>query len=105
MITEMVLWKIPDGMTRQELLNKFRSTVPGWKANPNLIHKTFVFNKISRRGGGVYLWKNIEAAKEAHNSAFRDHVKSLYGSTPEFQYFDALIVIDNTADQVIDDAA
>ena len=105
MITEMVLWKIPDGMTRQELLNKFRSTVPGWKANPNLIHKAFVFDEISRRGGGIYLWKNIVAAKEAHNSAFRDHVKSMYGSTPEFQYFDALVVIDNAANQVIDDAA
>jgi len=105
MITEMVLWKIPAGMTRQGLLSKFRSTVPAWKANPDLIHKAFVFNEISRRAGGVYLWKNIEAAKEAHNSGFRDHIKSVYGSTPEFQYFDALVVIDNTANQVIDSAA
>lgn len=32
---------------------------PAWQANQNLIHKAFLFDETSRRGGGVYLWKNI----------------------------------------------
>jgi hypothetical protein len=51
------------------------------------------------------LWKNIEAAKQAHGPAFQDRIKSAIGATPEFQYFDAPVVIDNTTKQVIDSAA
>jgi hypothetical protein len=50
-------------------------------------------------------WKNIEAAKQAHGPAFQDRIKSAFGATPEFQYFDAPVVIDNTTKQVIDSAA
>jgi hypothetical protein len=105
MITEIVLWKMPDGMSREEIVAKFKSSVPTWQANQNLIHKAFLFDETSRRGGGVYLWKNIEAAKQAHGPAFQDRIKSVFGASPEFQYFDAPVVIDNTAKQVIDSAA
>jgi hypothetical protein len=105
MITEIVLWQMPDGMSREEILSKFRSSVPVWQANPNLIHKAFLFDETSRRGGGVYLWKNIEAAKQAHGPAFQDRIKAVFGAKPDFQYFDAPVVIDNTAKQVIDSAA
>jgi hypothetical protein len=105
MITEIVLWKMPDGMSREEIVTKFKSTVPMWQANQDLVHKAFVFDETSRRGGGVYLWKNIEAAKQAHGSAFQDRIKSVFGASPQIQYFDAPIVIDNTAKQVIGSAA
>ena len=105
MITEIVLWKMPEGMSREEILTKFRASVPTWQANPNLVHKAFLFDESSRRGGGVYLWKNIDAAKQAHGQAFQDRIKSVFGASPEFQYFDAPVVIDNTAKQVIDNAA
>jgi hypothetical protein len=53
----------------------------------------------------VYLWKNMEAAKQAHGAAFKERIGSVFGATPEVQYFDMPIVIDNAAKQVIDDAA
>jgi hypothetical protein len=53
----------------------------------------------------VYLWKNIEAAKNAHGPAFQEGIQKLFGSKPEIQYFEAPIVIDNSARQVIDNAA
>ena len=105
MITEIVLWKMPDEMSREEILSKFRSSVSVWQGNPNLIHKAFVLDQSTRRGGGVYLWKNIDAAKQAHGPAFQDRIKSVFGASPEFQYFDAPVVVDNTANQVIDGAA
>jgi hypothetical protein len=83
MITEIVLWKMPEGMSREEILTKFRASVPTWQANPNLVHKAFLFDESSRRGGGVYLWKNIDAAKQAHGQAFQDRIKSVFGASPE----------------------
>jgi hypothetical protein len=100
MITEMVLWQMPEGTTREQAAAKYRQSVPIWQANPDLVHKAFVFDESTRRGGGVYLWKNIEAAKQAHGPAFQERIRSVYGGTPEFQYFEAPLVIDNVAKQV-----
>jgi hypothetical protein len=100
MITEIVLWKMPKGMSRNDIINKFRASVPTWQANPNLIHKAFLFDEKSRRGGGVYLWKNIEAAKLAHGPAFKDRIDAVFGDRPDFQYFDSPVVIDTVAKQV-----
>ena len=46
-----------------------------------------------------------EAAKKAHGPAFEEAIQSIFGSKPEFQYFEAPIVIDNAAKEVVDDAA
>jgi hypothetical protein len=105
MISEIVLFRLPEGMSRAEAMAKYRARVPMWQANPDLIHKAFLFDEASRRGGGVYLWKNLEAAKKAHGLSFEEGIQSIFGCKPEFHYFEAPIVIDNTAKEVIDDAA
>jgi hypothetical protein len=60
MITEIVLWKMPDGMSREEVLSKSRLSVPVWQANPDLIHKAYVFDETSRRGGGVCCGRTLK---------------------------------------------
>jgi hypothetical protein len=105
MISEIVLFRLPEGMTREDAMAKYRLRVSMWQANPDLIHKAFLFDEASRRGGGVYLWKNIEAAKKAHGPAFQEGIQAIFGTKPEFQYFEAPIVIDNAAKEVIDNAA
>ncbi|MDP9204549.1 MAG: hypothetical protein M3P12_03705, partial [Gemmatimonadota bacterium] len=86
MITEIVLWRLPDGMSKDEVTAKYRASVPTWQGKADLIHKSFLFDEKSRRIGGVYLWKNIEAAKEAHGTTFQDRIRSVFGANPEFQY-------------------
>jgi hypothetical protein len=105
MITEIVSWHLPEGMSREDTVAKYRLSVPTWQANPDLIHKAFLFDEGTRRAGGVYLWKNLEAAKQAHGEAFQERIHSAFGAAPEFQYFETPIVIDNAAKQVIDEAA
>jgi hypothetical protein len=46
-----------------------------------------------------------EAAKKAHGPAFEEAIQRIFGSKPEFQYFEAPIVIDNAAKEVVDNAA
>ena len=105
MITEIVLFRLPEGMSREDAIAKYRLSVPAWQANPDLIRKAFLIDETSRRGGGVYHWKNIEAAKLGHGAEFKKRIQSTYGCEPEFQYFETPIVIDNTTKQVIDEAA
>ena len=104
MITEVVLWRIRAGMSKEDVTAKFRASVPAWQNRADLMHKTFLFDETTRRAGGVYLWKSIDAAK-AHGTVFQDRIRTAFGATPEFQYFDTPIVIDNEAKQVVDAAA
>jgi hypothetical protein len=101
MITEIVLWKMPDGMSREEILSKFRSTVPAWQGNPNLIHKAFVFDESSRRRRGVPLEGHRRCQTGARTGLPRPHQIRVW----RLQYFDAPVVIDNAAKQVIDNSA
>jgi hypothetical protein len=49
--------------------------------------------------------KSAEAAKLGHGPEFQKRIQATFGSQPEFQYFETPIVIDNTTNQVIDEAA
>ena len=105
MITELVTWRLPDSMSKDEVTAKFRASVPAWQGRAELMHKAFLFDEATRRVGGVYLWKTIEAAKEAHGPTFQERIRTNFGATPEFQYYETPIVIDNQAKQVVDAAA
>ena len=105
MITEIVLFRLPKDMSRKEAMSKYRASIPIWQGKPDLIRKTFLYDEPSQRGGAVYLWDNIESAKQAHGPAFQERIRATFGADPEFQYFESPIVIDNTANEVIDAAA
>lgn len=63
--------------------------------NPGLIQKWYLYDAETGTGGGVYLWKSIEAAKASHGQAFLDRIAETFGSTPEFDYFETPVVVDN----------
>jgi len=56
MITEIVLFRLPEGMSREDAIAKYRLSVPAWQANPDLIRKAspgavaaFTTGRTSRR--------------------------------------------------------
>ena len=104
MITEVVTFGIPDGMTREEVVANFRRSAPGWRANPDLIRKNYRYDAETRRAGGVYLWRSMEAARRARDAAWLDRVRRTYGSEPTVQYFETPMVADNAVGETIDEA-
>ncbi len=104
MITEVVTFGILDGMTREEVVANFRRSAPGWRANPDLIRKTYLYDAETRRAGGVYLWRSMEAARRARGAAWLDRVRRTYGNEPVVQYFETPLVVDNALDRTIDES-
>ena len=96
MITEIVTFPLPKDMTRAKVIALFETTVPRWKANPDLVRKYYLYDDDAGVGGGVYLWPNIEAAKAAHDEAWCDKAETLYGARPSFQYFETPLMVDNS---------
>ena len=103
MITEIITFGIPDGMTRDEVLANYRRSAPTWRANPDLIRKNYLYDPEGRRAGGVYLWRSMEAARRARGPEWLDRVRRTYGSEPVAQYFETPIVADNALGVTIDE--
>ena len=104
MITEIVYFDLPRGISRDEVLEKYRQTAPAWSQNEDLVHKCYFFDEAQQLGGGVYVWKTLDAARKWHGDSYRAKIKELYGSEPRITCLDTLIVIDNVAGTVSEPA-
>ncbi len=95
MITEYVLFDFPAYMSREQVVESMRSVAPKWRAMPDLIRKTFVYDAQARQTGAFYLWKNKAAALAAHGEDWRRGVMQIFGSVPVIRYFETPLVVDN----------
>ncbi len=105
MITEIITFAIPEGMTRDDVIANYRRSAPTWRANPDLIRKNYLFDAETGRAGGVYTWRTMEAARRARGDAWLERVRRTYGSEPTVQYFETPLVADNALGETIDEAA
>jgi hypothetical protein len=100
MICEMVCFKVPEGWTREQVVEDARTVVPKWQANSELVRKHFIWNG-SDRACGIYLWKTRAAAEAAHNDEWRQGVaERTGGDEPEISYFDCFMIVDNERGEV-----
>lgn len=105
MITELVLFDLPAGITREEVIAGMRSTAPAWRANAELVRKNYLYDSARNQAGGVYLWNSKDAAQRGHDDAWRKRIFELYGSMPTIRYFDTPLIVDNALDALIGEAA
>lgn len=97
MITEIVTFKLPVGISREEVVARFRASAPRWRDNPDLIRKNYLYDAATGTGGGVYLWRDRASAERWHGAEFRRKIAETYGAEPEFRYFETPIVVDAAA--------
>ena len=105
MITEYVLFDVPADMTREQIVAGMRAVAPKWRANADLIRKTFVYDPEEHQTGAFYLWKNKAAALQAHGDDWHRSVLETFGSAPVIRYFQTPLVVDNAARQTIGETA
>jgi hypothetical protein len=104
MFAELVLFDLPEGMTREQVATFFRQNAPKWRANPDLIRKNYLYDPKVRRGGGAYLWPNIDAARRGHDAAWCENIRKTFGSEPEIRYFETPVVVDNVRGETVEAA-
>ena len=102
MITEYVLFDLPTGISRQEVVDGMHEVAPRWQKQPNLIRKTFLYDAQVGQAGAFYLWKDRASAEAAHDEAWRERIRSTYGSEPQIRYFETPLVVDNAVGQLIE---
>ncbi len=105
MITELVLFDLPAGISREEVIAGMKRTAPSWRANRELVRKNYLYDAERGQAGGVYLWPSREAAERGHDAAWRHRIFEMYGSVPVIRYFDTPLIVDNVLDQTLESAA
>ena len=100
MITVIVYFKLPDGMTREDIIHKFEQTAQKWSDNQDLIRKNYLVDLDRGIAGGVYLWKEKMHAEIWLGGEFRIVVKDKFGEELTFQFFETPIVVDNIAGDI-----
>ena len=104
MITEYVLFDVPRSMSREQVVAAMRAVAPKWRATPDLIRKTFLYDPENSQTGAFYLWSNQAAALQAHGEEWRRGVMETFGSVPVIRYFQTPLVIDNALQETIEEA-
>lgn len=102
MITEIVLFKLPEGMTLEQYRKAARESAPVWGANPTLVRKNYIYDAERGQGGGVYTWPSIAEAQKWHGDAFKQRIKSVFGSEPTFSYYATPVIVDNEQRHIFD---
>ena len=100
MITEIVTFDLPKGISRADTMDKYRQTAPAWSRNADLVRKHSFFDEAQSLGGGVYIWKTMQAAEKWHGEEYIKRIKDLYGSDVTMTRFDTLLVVDNVTNEV-----
>lgn len=104
MITEYVLFKLPAGISRDEVVRGMHEVAPRWQREPGLIRKTFIYDPQAGQAGAFYLWQRRVDAERAHDEAWRERIRSSYGSEPVVQYFETPLVVDNALGRLVEEA-
>lgn len=89
----MVLFQLPSNMTSEDLVAHSKITAEHWKANDQLLHKTYLYEPDTRQAGALFLWKTREAAEKAHGDSWRKQVISFYGVEPNVRLYESPIAI------------
>lgn len=104
MISELVLFSLPPGLSRESVVQGMKDVAPRWATDPALIRKTFVYDAAAGQAGAMYLWPDRASAEQAHDAAWRRRIVDAYGSAPVIRYFETPLVVDNALGRVIEES-
>ena len=94
MITAIVLYEMPDSITREQCLAHYRKIAPGFLEAPGFLRKQFIYGTNGKVGGGVYMWETLEAAKAFFSGPWLDGIRERYRIEPRISYFETFAVAD-----------
>ena len=100
MITAVVTFKLPQGMTRDQWAENTKAVSTRFQAVPGLIRKQFLF---SEKGiaGGVYLWETREAGEACYRGPWLENVRTASGGNePDIAWFETFAVVDNESRKI-----
>jgi hypothetical protein len=76
--------------------SKMRDTIPQYQALAGLNFKAFSFARADGHYGGIYLWKDLDAARAWFTPRWFERVKQERGAPANVRVFEVALALDNT---------
>ena len=71
MITAIVEFQLPHPISLEEARDTFQSTAPKYLNMPGLVRKYYFRTEDGAKAGGIYLWKNKQAALAVYTDEWK----------------------------------
>ena len=101
MITAIVEFQLPHPMSLEEAKATFQGTAPKYLNMPGLVRKYYFRTEDGARAGGIYLWKNKQAALAVYTDEWKAFVRGKYGTDPKLTFLDCPVVVDNISNEIV----
>src|SRR5262245_43268777 len=95
MITAIVRFQLPKGMTLEDAKSIYEKSTPNYQGAPGLVRKYSLFGQ-DHMGGGVSLRQSREAAEKMYSPTWKKMITERYGAPPEIHYYETPVIVDNT---------
>jgi heme-degrading monooxygenase HmoA len=92
-----VVVKVPSPWYAPRFLiaSKMRDTIPQYQAIAGLNFKAFSFARVDGHYGGIYLWKDLAAARTWFSPQWFERVRKERGAPANVRVFEVLLALDN----------
>jgi hypothetical protein len=90
-VSTLVTIALPANVDKARLVQEFQAAIPTYRAVPGLLRKHFIIADDGRFGG-IYLWKDRAAADLWFNAAWKERVRTTYGTEATLEWFDTVIL-------------
>ncbi len=102
MTTTITQFRLPPGVPLDAVKRGILKDAPFFKSPPGLLRKYFLLSEDGVTGGGIYLWKSRESARDFCEGALRSMIKERFHVEPTITYFDTPVVVDNVSSEILE---
>ncbi len=94
-VVTVVTMPHPAALSREQILRGFDAEMAIERRVPGLLRR-YALLTADGQFGSAYLWRDEAAARQWFNAAWQRKVRTLYGSAPRVEWFDAPILMPST---------
>jgi heme-degrading monooxygenase HmoA len=100
MIVAVVQFDLREPMTLEAAAISFAQSAPAYETIPGLIRKHFLVNEDGSTAGGIYLWRDRDAADAWFTDPWKDRIELKFGHRPTVSYFVSPVSVDGRSTDV-----
>lgn len=101
MHTVMWTFKVPEGTSRQDLVNTINATAHTYQGIPGLIRKYYGIGEDGNTLAGIYLWKSKADAERFYTPEWIATVTRRWNGPPLRQQWDTPMVVESAEQRLV----
>jgi hypothetical protein len=95
MITVITRFAVPTNINASQMEAAFTQAAPAFRNVPGLVRKQFLLSADGHTAGGVYLWKEEEAARDFMRQRVAPMIREKFQVEPTIEFYHSPVLVEN----------